>query len=65
MESLEGQSHAKAMRETCQRIQEDIGNRIFESVSHGRIPNPTELIKAEDMYELKSKVYSVVSIMKK
>ena len=34
VESLEGQSHAKAMRESCQKIQDDIGKRIFASVSH-------------------------------
>ena len=57
VESLEGQSHAKAMRESCQRIQEQIGNRIFDAVSHGRIPRPEDLMKTEDIYELKSKVY--------
>lgn len=57
VESLEGQSHAKAMRESCQRIQEQIGNRIFDAVSHGRIPRPEDLMKTEDVYELKSKVY--------
>ena len=44
-------------RESCQRIQEQIGNRIFEAVSHGRIPRPEDLMKTEDVYELKSKVY--------
>ena len=57
VESLEGQSHAKAMRESCQKIQEDIGKRIFASVSHGRMPKPEELIQSAHMYELKSKVY--------
>ena len=57
VESLEGQSHAKAMRESCQKIQEQIGNRIFDAVSHGRIPRPEDLMKTEDVYELKSKVY--------
>ena len=27
VESLEGQSHAKAMRESCFKIQEEIGNK--------------------------------------
>ena len=45
------------MRESCQRIQEQIGNRIFDAVSHGRIPRPEDLMKTEDIYELKSKVY--------
>ena len=45
------------MRESCQRIQEQIGNRIFDAVSHGRIPRPEDLMRTEDIYELKSKVY--------
>ena len=45
------------MRESTQRLQERIGNRIFKAVTHGKVPSPSEIIRDDDMYEIKSKVY--------
>ena len=45
------------MRESTQKLQERIGARIFHAVSHGRVPAASEIIRDDDMYEIKSKVY--------
>ena len=48
VESLEGQTLAKTLRESTQNLQERIGQRIFKAVSHGKVPKPAELICDEE-----------------
>ncbi|CBY18336.1 unnamed protein product [Oikopleura dioica] len=57
VESLEGQSQSKALIESTRKLQERIGQRIYQSVTQGHIPEASEIIGDEDMYEIKSKVY--------
>ena len=43
----------KALKETIDDIQKDIGKRMYESCLQGRIPEGADLLSKDDMVRLK------------
>lgn len=46
------------LRRVCEEITERVGDRMFESVARGRMPDPTTLLSNEDTVLLKRMMYS-------
>ncbi|PAA55707.1 hypothetical protein BOX15_Mlig015376g5, partial [Macrostomum lignano] len=57
VESFRGQAIVKGMRDTCKQIEQDIGNRMFELCLQGRIPEGKDILRQEDVVQLKRCVY--------
>ena len=47
------QAVTKALKETIDDIQKDIGKRMYESCLQGRIPEGADLLSKDDMVRLK------------
>ncbi|KAH7636688.1 glycogen starch synthase-like protein [Dermatophagoides farinae] len=58
VESLRGQAIAKQLQETVDEVQENIGKRLFDILLQGRLPGPSDLMKQEDIVELKRCIYA-------
>ncbi|CAF0815359.1 unnamed protein product [Didymodactylos carnosus] len=58
VESLRGQSIAKMLRDTVQNVQGEIGKRLYEICLKGHIPNPDQVLKNEDLVELKKCIFA-------
>ena len=58
VESLHGQAIAKQLRDTIDDVQSNIGKRLFEICLSGRLPGPSDLMKQEDIVELKRCIYA-------
>jgi len=61
VESIEGQSVRREIRETCNRIVKNISHRFYEQIMSGNMPNVEELLSTEDMVEIKRRVLSIQS----
>jgi len=59
VESIEGQSVRREIRETCNRIVKNISGRLYEQIMSGNTPNVEELLSTEDMVEIKRRVLSI------
>uniref|UniRef100_A0A6B2KZL5 Glycogen [starch] synthase n=1 Tax=Arcella intermedia TaxID=1963864 RepID=A0A6B2KZL5_9EUKA len=59
VESIEGQSVRREIRETCNRIVKNISSRLYESIMSGNAPPIEELLSVEDMVEIKRRVLSI------
>jgi glycogen(starch) synthase len=46
------------LRDTCDAITRQAGERLFESVARGTLPDPAGLLSAEDLTRLKRMIYS-------
>ena len=53
VDSLRGQAVTKALKETIDDIQKDIGKRMYDACLQGRIPEGADLLTKEDMVRLK------------
>ncbi|KAH9395106.1 Glycogen [starch] synthase, liver [Tyrophagus putrescentiae] len=58
VDSLRGQAIAKQLRDTIDEVQEKIGKRLYEVCLGGRLPDPNDLIKPDDVVELKRCIYA-------
>jgi len=61
VESIKGQSIRREIRETCDRITQDISERLYEDIMAGRIPTGGSLLSTEDFVDLKRRVLSIQS----
>eukprot|EP01125_Pyxidicula_operculata_P001266 TRINITY_DN11171_c0_g1_i1.p1 TRINITY_DN11171_c0_g1~~TRINITY_DN11171_c0_g1_i1.p1 ORF type:complete len:643 (+),score=140.55 TRINITY_DN11171_c0_g1_i1:50-1978(+) len=61
VESIEGQSIRREIRDTCDRIVKNINARLYESIMLGKIPNQDDLLSTEDTVEIKRRVLSIQS----
>ncbi|KAF1744811.1 hypothetical protein MXB_1273 [Myxobolus squamalis] len=53
IESLKNQATVRQLRHSVDKIQAVVGERIFESVMFGKIPDPKQLLHAKEITELK------------
>ncbi|VDN58486.1 unnamed protein product [Dracunculus medinensis] len=53
VESLKGQAVTKQLKETVDKIKENIGQRMFESCIRGRLPDMSEVMDATEKIQLK------------
>lgn len=58
VDSLRGQAIAKQLRDTIDDVQDSVGRRLFEVCLQGRLPEPGDLLKPEDIVELKRCIYA-------
>jgi len=58
VDSLRGQAVTKALKETIDDIQKDIGKRMYESCLQGRLPESSDLLSKDDLVRLKRCVYA-------
>ncbi|KAI2808809.1 Glycogen [starch] synthase, liver [Blomia tropicalis] len=58
VESLRGQAIAKQLRDTIDEVQDKIGKRLYEICLSGRLPDSNDLIKQDDVVELKRCIYA-------
>ncbi|CAF0907192.1 unnamed protein product, partial [Didymodactylos carnosus] len=58
VESLRGQSIAKMLRDAVQNVQGEIGKRLYEICLKGSIPNPDQILRNEDLVELKKCIFA-------
>jgi glycogen(starch) synthase len=58
VESLRGQAIAKQLREIIHNLQNELGKRLYELCLKGEIPTGDNLLKSEDVIDLKKCIYS-------
>ncbi|KAF0988526.1 hypothetical protein HZS_2530, partial [Henneguya salminicola] len=58
VESLKNQVMVRQLKKSVEQIQKTIGERIFDSVIRGHIPNPNELMHPKEITELKKFLHS-------
>ncbi|PSN29113.1 Glycogen [starch] synthase [Blattella germanica] len=59
VESLRGHAVTKSLRETLNDIQSNMGKRMYEVCLSGRLPNPNELLRKEDVVKIKRCIYAL------
>ncbi|KAJ3269448.1 glycogen synthase isoform 1 [Terramyces sp. JEL0728] len=57
-EALRGQAEMKSLRQTVNKIQQAVGQRIFEAASRSEIPKSAQLLSEEDIVMLKGRIYA-------
>lgn len=58
VETLNRQAMYNELRETCERVKDDMGRRLFATVSRGRLPNIDDLIDEPTSVRLKRMMYA-------
>ncbi|KAI3653768.1 hypothetical protein MP228_001715 [Amoeboaphelidium protococcarum] len=59
VEALKGQAVMKQLKETVHQVQENIGNRIFESCASGKLPDSQHMVMESEMVLLKRRIYTI------
>jgi glycogen(starch) synthase len=61
VESIQGQSVRREIRETCNQIVEKISSKIFEDIMRGVVTDPLDLLDHEDIVDIKRRVQTIKS----
>jgi len=61
VQSIQGQSIRREIRESCDRIVKKISDRMFEDIMRGIIPDSTKLLSPNDIVEIKRRVQTIRS----
>lgn len=59
VESLRSHAVLKQLRETISRVQQGIGQRLFDSCLKGEMPSAEQLLTKDDMVKIKRCMYSM------
>ncbi|TPX48209.1 glycogen(starch) synthase [Synchytrium endobioticum] len=59
VEALKGQAVMKQLRDTVADVQRDIGSRIFESATRGKLPDSQSLLSSNNQIALKRRIFAL------